>query len=485
MISTATRPDFSDWLSPMLVKELRQGMRSRVFMMAFYLTQLMMILCVVLNLAAAANTEAPPEVRGILDFFFWMMIAAPLLIVMPVRGFGALHSELRARTLELVFLTRLSSFRIAAGKWTALMVQSLLLVCSVLPYVILRYFTGAVDILGDLQNLFFLMAASALLTAVTIALSPHESKALRVMCVLGFIFVPLFLLMMLPSALAAGGGRLGAGSSLAPWQLYVAILGYLPAVIFLGLQMAASKIAPPAENHALPKRLVGLYLLAAAPFFVFDWNGSSGREAAMAVSFFFLVAVVVDALAEPEWGAKAAFERFWRRGVPGQVAGFCFAPGWPTAAWYIILLTAVASGMVALFALQKTTADAVRYVAYFGWLVFPAALLRFFIPKTRHFLSFYIGLQFFFALVTVLVSAIGGMTDSSLRAWLEWIPNCAFWLSIFDHVTVEHAEPAERIIGRVGVVSGLAMLVLILQSLRPLRDMRLRLSEDEAAKSRE
>ncbi len=49
MIAADTKPDFPDWLSPMLVKELRQGIRSKAFMAVFFLTQLLMILSVVLN----------------------------------------------------------------------------------------------------------------------------------------------------------------------------------------------------------------------------------------------------------------------------------------------------------------------------------------------------------------------------------------------------------------------------------------------------
>jgi len=50
-----------------------------------------------------------------------------LLFLMPLHGFSALHAEIKSATLELVFLTHFSAWRIAAGKWTALMVQTLAL----------------------------------------------------------------------------------------------------------------------------------------------------------------------------------------------------------------------------------------------------------------------------------------------------------------------------------------------------------------------
>ena len=42
--------DFSDWLSPILVKELRQGLKSRVFAGSFIVMQVVMILTMGLRL---------------------------------------------------------------------------------------------------------------------------------------------------------------------------------------------------------------------------------------------------------------------------------------------------------------------------------------------------------------------------------------------------------------------------------------------------
>ena len=177
MLASSKHSDFADWLSPMLVKELRQGMRSRIFVAAFYLTQLLMILSTVFSLIAASRTDnVPSDLFGFLSGLFWFMVSVPLLFVMPLLGFAALHTEMKAGTLELVFLTRLSAWRIVAGKWTAFMAETLLLVCAILPYVMLRYFLGGVGVIEDLQSLFFLLLASALLTATTLAMSPYESN---------------------------------------------------------------------------------------------------------------------------------------------------------------------------------------------------------------------------------------------------------------------------------------------------------------------
>ena len=64
-----------DWLSPILVKELRQGMRARVFVISFLLLQLFLIVLVLGNVAAltqhyytgdAKGTNPPASAAGLL-----------------------------------------------------------------------------------------------------------------------------------------------------------------------------------------------------------------------------------------------------------------------------------------------------------------------------------------------------------------------------------------------------------------------------------
>ena len=74
------------------------------------------------------------------------MVAVPTLLIIPISALNAIGSEIRGNTLELIFLTRLTALRIVVGKWFALFAQSLLLVCAVLPYLVLRYFMGGVNL---------------------------------------------------------------------------------------------------------------------------------------------------------------------------------------------------------------------------------------------------------------------------------------------------------------------------------------------------
>lgn len=463
--------DFADWLSPMLVKELRQGMRSRVFVAAFYLTQVLMIMSVAFNLAASLSEDMPGELGVFLNGVFWFLIALPLLFLMPVRGFSALHAEIKSGTLELVFLTHLSAWRIAAGKWTALMVQTLLVVCAILPYVLLRYYLGGVDILEDLQRLFFLLMTSAVLTAVTVAMSPYESKLLRALFVIGMIFAVQFLAGILLTWLTVGQ-MMGAGGSV--FQSFLGIAIFVPASVVLALELAASKIAPAAENHAIRKRLLALgVFFVGAGLLVFGEDWIWGYWLAVA----FLAPVIVDALSESVQVVRTVYQPFLQRGRIGKILALFLTPGWPSGVWFTLFATVLCAMALVISGKADDSSMTLSAVAFFGALIFPAMFIRLLMPNTKHFLGFYIGLQFFFAVVTVMVGIMTAISSNPFTTWLAWIPNCAFLLLSTDQIKGDD-------VGIFSVVSVLAtvisFLILLILTSRPLRDIRETLGKDSS-----
>ena len=463
---TPSHSDFGDWLSPMLVKELRQGIRSKVFMAAFYLTQLLMILSVIFNLTASSNGDGADGMLSFLNGLFWFMIGIPLLFLMPIRGFGSLYGEIKAGTLELVFLTRLSALRIAAGKWTALMVQTLLLIAAVLPYVLLRYFLGGVNVVQDLQSLLFLLLASGMLTAATIAISPYESKLLRALFVAGMMFGFFVILFGFLGVMASSGLGGGVGASLVSGTVYLGIGLFAPAFIVLGLEMGASRIAPAAENHAIRKRLLGIYLLLAAALLTVL---GADAEVTYTVALALLVVVTVDTLAEPQEIVRSLYQPFIQRGPGGRFLALFFTPGWASAAWYVVLLTVLGGGLLWVHGLLADAEKALLYLALLGCLIFPAALLRLVVPSTKHFLGLYIALQFFFAAVTFLVSMMAGIADEPLTIWLCPLPPCAFLLALLEQVK---SEQVDQFLVVTALVTAAALGILLVRTITPLRDIR-------------
>jgi ABC-type transport system involved in multi-copper enzyme maturation permease subunit len=138
--------DFPDRLSPMLVKELRQGMRARGFIVLFLAFQgvlAFMLLTVSIN---SSDNSAGATASGMIFALFG--IAS--LMVQPMRGVNALSGEITGNTIEMMALTRLTASRIVFGKWFAIVSQTALILITIIPYLILRYFLGGMVLVGEL-----------------------------------------------------------------------------------------------------------------------------------------------------------------------------------------------------------------------------------------------------------------------------------------------------------------------------------------------
>jgi len=188
---------FNTALSPVVVKDMRQGLKSRGFVLGLAGLQLLMVFSMLMYLNA--DTRHRHEVA---NSFFWLCLALPLLAIIPLRGFYSVQEERNNKTLELLLLTRLSAWQIAKGKWQALFCQSLLMFVSVLPYLLLRYFLGSVELIMDIIVLGYLLLLSGQFTAFGVFIGSMQTRIGRVtglivgpgvyllaLSVLGFIFL--------------------------------------------------------------------------------------------------------------------------------------------------------------------------------------------------------------------------------------------------------------------------------------------------------
>jgi ABC-type transport system involved in multi-copper enzyme maturation permease subunit len=126
--------DFPERLSPMLVKELRQGMRTKAFVAVFLTLQIILGVILLSAGAAASSDDAGETISNIIFIFFSIAV----LIIQPMRGITSLSSEVKGNTIDMMVLTRLSAWRIVTGKWASIVSQSALLLVTIIPYLILR-----------------------------------------------------------------------------------------------------------------------------------------------------------------------------------------------------------------------------------------------------------------------------------------------------------------------------------------------------------
>lgn len=433
------RDDFPDRWPAMLVKELRQGLRTRGFVGLLIVFHLIMVIA----FAWTLEITTASGLRGAYDTlngFFWTLLGFGVLLVTPMRGLASLREEVDARTMELLVLTHLTSWRIVTGKWLSLVVQALLLVLTALPYAVVRYFFGSVDLGSDLLYLFGLLFTGGMLTAAAMWVSTMP-KVFRVLLPL----VLFFLIQGAGMARVFAGGARGGGPSTATRALlfidsaWTFAFGVIALVFFLVL--AVRRLAPPAENHAVFTRGLGL-----AAFLVGGVAGSSslagaGTDYAVAGLVIMGLAMAFE-MAEDRLPMVVHMPAWTWRHATTRLLGKGLLPGWPSAALFAIGPAVFLAVSLVLFTPFLGAEAVARYLwcIVLGWqaLLFPALVLSI-LPRNsslRLNSGGYFVIQGLFSIVSIFSASAGlaafGM--QGLSAALEWLssifPVTSFWLSL-------------------------------------------------------
>lgn len=400
----------------MLVKELRQGMRARGFIMLFLSFQFILGF---LLLTVGANVS--DDAGGVASTMIFSLFGFAALMIQPLRGVNALSSEISGNTIEMMALTRLTASRIVLGKWVAIVSQSALILITIIPYLILRYFLGGMIVTGELVLLALIFLSSMALTAVTVGLSGTTTKLVRVLPTVFFIF----LLMAVPNYLfRSGGSQFISFCAMNDWPSRLAILAYVSSITYLGwcaLSCGISAIAPVAENHSTLRRLIAIALTVIAV--AIGLHPDTPHEVSTIILIVILTPAIIVAVTEPARLVPPLCKPFLKRGPLGKLAGIFLLPGWPTGVFFsgLLILTAAAG----IYASLDSTLDAKSYVemhivslAYLGGIMLPALLSTNFTKQDdKRFATFMA-----FLIASVILTFVPGMIfDADRSRDLLWL----------------------------------------------------------------
>lgn len=438
-------------LNPIVVKELRQGLKSKSFLVCFLGLQALMVLSMSIYFM---NANSPHGGLQGAEGFFWTMIGLALLFFMPMRAFFGIYNEIRANTLELLFLTHMQSMQISSGKWMAQTVQVFMLISSILPYFVLRYLIGTINIVRDFQVLGIMVMVSLVLLSVGTGLSAWKSKLLRFFVIGGTVFmlftVPNMLIMM-----AFGG--FGGMTRFPVNPLTVVLLAIILILIFL--QQGASMIAPPAENHARPKRILGLLL-----FSILFFTGLFQRsEPWLIASIAAMFPYYLGALSQPVSTIPTLYKR---QRYPAFLHAFLL-PGWPSA--FLPILGMLALPILVLHDLSPGNhAYPHLFPILFGILFFPVALLELLKIRPGRWLTMFMIVN----LSIVLLGVVFMITAEIQRATLGSNPMLPL-LNLLPFTALFQLSESSRLSLTLNwIPAGFTGVLLLIVSPRPLRFMR-------------
>lgn len=338
--SSAVQADFGDWIPPMMVKELRQGLRTSRFVAPFAILQSLLVMTLLIT-NSVASAEATSQL-------FWAIVAGVLVLILPMRGFTALPAESKSSSLGLLALTGLSSFRLTVGIWFALVSQIALTAVTILPYVLMRYFAGGVRVSEELTCLLVLVMLSALVTAMAVAASAVPSLILR--CLLGLIIAALAVgaLAEILDWLDDEGTLLSlfrhsADSFLETAKLTALLFGFWAFLCYFILDMGASAVAT-CQYHGAPRKRLFAFI-AVSCLFLMDLLDLNREDAVSMAVLIVLGLTCIDCLTEsPVPGDYGVLTPFLRYGRFGRWAAHFLAPGWATGiVFYLTLVLMVVS----------------------------------------------------------------------------------------------------------------------------------------------
>lgn len=409
-IATPVLTDFPDRLSPMVVKELRQGLRTRAFTSTLLMMHTLLIIATLIT-GSAQNTD---DTRWIFDGLSTIV----LCFVMPFRAANALSEEVKLNTLDMLFLTRLSCGRIVFGKWASVALQSLLITLSLMPYVVARYMFGGLELTTELLMLGARWLGGAVICAILVALSTIRQAWLRTILIsiplftFGFGISGWFFAMSMSRAMG-GSSSVSVSAAVQIGSTLVTVVA-AAWVIFAFLSLAASRIASQAEPLAPLKRSV--HVVAFFLPVIFCWL--TGQKALLMFCVPILAVMTLDALTETLNEVPSAYTPFYRRGWFGRLTIGLFSPGWNSGFWLTVLLAAViAGGMV----LTGAGSEMPYFVlaACSVWMV--SAIIQVLPTRRSHdLLPIFLGVLALLYLITGMFTGLGVMVAASggTKPWM-------------------------------------------------------------------
>lgn len=200
--------------------------------------------------------------KSMINVFFWSCVILFFLILNPLRTLSAVSQEKVTRSNELMVMTSLSSSGIVWGKWISYTLQTLLLALVIMPFLLLRYFLGGVELVPELVVMVGVFVLAVVLTALGIWVSgmPVFYRILY--------SITVFLLLVAVPSMVMGSGWSGfrrMGEEPMSLCLSFAVFGGMLLFLCRGVLVLASRwFASPSENTAYEFRRKILWMTVVA-----------------------------------------------------------------------------------------------------------------------------------------------------------------------------------------------------------------------------
>jgi hypothetical protein len=161
----------SDWLNPILVKETRQALKSRQFIITFLLMLIAAWLISVFGTLMAGDSLEFGSVGRSLFTSYFVVLAMAIFVVVPYSAFRGLLNERDQTTLELLNITSLSPRQLVWGKLWSAMAQVFIFYSAIAPFIAFTSMLQGFDVALVAFVLVISLVITLCLTMLTLMLA--------------------------------------------------------------------------------------------------------------------------------------------------------------------------------------------------------------------------------------------------------------------------------------------------------------------------
>jgi|694.fasta_scaffold00133_41 hypothetical protein len=374
---------WSDRISPILVRETRQQLKSRQFVITFWAVLVFILIWTIYGIAENMPAIYYESTGPFMMAGYFVLFLLPTCISVPLAAYQSMAAEMDEGTGDVLAISTLTPWQIVAGKLLAAMLQTFLYLATLTPCIVLTYLLRGLSIETIFVILFTTIILSAATSAVGIFLASTNRQGQRpVVSMLGLmlICIPLTLTWMGWGMASLNGARsFFAGSeSSGFWLAMLPAWGLGLAYMFLALNTAAAQIGILAENYAKPIRFwllatqwVWLSLGIAITLISQSLQGEVWAPILIVLACQWLVAGSLM-LREPQFLSLRA-RRSLARSPLQRIVSAWLNPG---GSWgYIFVVVSFSSALLVVEAHRRLSFFAIRADANFDWTMIAAVVM--------------------------------------------------------------------------------------------------------------
>lgn len=254
-------------LWPMVLKELRQGLRRGFFLIPFMLIHLFAVGALYMEFYNEVELGSQ-RFTGVMQmglFFenspFWWVAGGVCMLLLPLGGIVLMGEEMDEGNYELLQMTELSRWEVVLGKLVSVWSITMLTFSTLLPYLIVRYFVGGMEVWRNIALVLTVVFVSGIVSSGAIGASAFSNPFSRLGVFLLFVgsLIVSGVIVLVPPAIITGYCGV---------FYHLNVMGLTLCYVMLGLLIARSRIRLVVDHYEVKPSWTMMCLLAFTPLVV-------------------------------------------------------------------------------------------------------------------------------------------------------------------------------------------------------------------------